>query len=218
MSPPPEVNLENLGISREQIDNVATNFKTGAVIKPGVYRYEGHLYEPDREDDGEDDREVVMFLEVDLKSRWKSSKSGFVYSDEFKILSMCRHKNILPFIGYYDDKDAFFQDGVDGDKVILVYEGYYGNLAEYLRKDNKKCNLSWAKRLKICIGIANGLNYLHLVLIPVNKLHAQINFDVQPEDNPDPIYHEIRLLDKTTDVYGILMFEILMWMVANDEK
>ncbi|GKB67219.1 hypothetical protein Tco_0928631 [Tanacetum coccineum] len=48
---------------------------------------------------------------------------------------MCRHKNILPFIGFYDDKDAFFQDGVDGDKVILVYEGYYGNLAEYLRKD-----------------------------------------------------------------------------------
>ncbi|GJX52851.1 protein kinase, ATP binding site-containing protein [Tanacetum coccineum] len=122
MSPPPEVNLENLGISREQIDNVATNFKTGAVIKPGVYRYEGHLYEPDREDDGEDDREVVMFLEVDLKSRWKSSKSGFVYSDEFKILSMCRHKNILPFIGYYDDKDAFFQDGVDGDKVIGDYK------------------------------------------------------------------------------------------------
>ncbi|GJR45060.1 2-alkenal reductase [Tanacetum coccineum] len=72
---------------------------------------------------------------------------------------MCRHKNILPFIGYYDDKDAFFQDGVDGDKVILVYKGYYGNLAEYLRKDNKKCNLSWAKRLKICIGIAIDIAY-----------------------------------------------------------
>nr|GFB84922.1 hypothetical protein [Tanacetum cinerariifolium] len=61
MSPPSEVNLENLRISRKQIDNVATNFKTGAVIKPGVYRYAGCLYEPDRE--------VVMFLEVDIKSR-----------------------------------------------------------------------------------------------------------------------------------------------------
>ncbi|GKD76565.1 protein kinase, ATP binding site-containing protein, partial [Tanacetum coccineum] len=149
------------------------------------------------------------------------------------------------------------QQDAYGDKVILVYEGvndYNETLAGYLQNKDK-LHHSWAERLKICIGVAKGLNYLHSgvdgvgrvihnhlqsknimlacdnlepkitgfylsVIVPENKLHAQINFDVHPEDNPDPIYHEIGLLDTTTDVYsyGILMFELLMWMLANDEK
>ncbi|GKD38394.1 protein kinase, ATP binding site-containing protein, partial [Tanacetum coccineum] len=58
------------------------------------------------------------------------------------------------------------------------------------------------------------------VILPENQPHAQINFQVNLEDNPDPIYHEIGLLDTTTDVYsyGILMFELLIGMLANEER
>ncbi|GJY88063.1 protein kinase, ATP binding site-containing protein, partial [Tanacetum coccineum] len=199
--------------------------------------------------------------EVDIKSRWYSecegtNQSGFLYSDELKILSRLHHENILSFIGYCDEKDVFFQDGVDGDKVILVYElgNYYGSLAKYLREDNKPFYIPWADRLKICIGIAKGLKYLHSgveevgkvihndiqsknimlasylepkimgfyhsVILPENQPHVHVNFAVHPENNPDPIYHEIGLLDTTTDVYsyGIRMFEMLIGMVANEEK
>ncbi|GJX52853.1 protein kinase, ATP binding site-containing protein [Tanacetum coccineum] len=249
MSPPSEVNLEKLRFSREQIDRATyCDFKTGAVIEPDVKGYKGWLSEPKRS--------VIMFPEVDIKSRWYSEcKSGFLYSDELKILSRCHHKNILPFIGYCDEKGVFFQpDGVDdGDKVILVhaFSNLYGNLAEYIRKDTNNYN-SWARRLEICIGVANGLNCLHSgveevgrvihndiqtkniwldnepkimgfyhsVILPENQPHTQVNSHVRHEHHPDPIYHEIGLLDTTTDVYsyGILMFELLMWMVANDEK
>nr|GEY81913.1 protein kinase, ATP binding site-containing protein [Tanacetum cinerariifolium] len=250
---PSEVNLEKLRIPEEEIHRAAHGFKTGTVIKPDVYRYEGHL--------SGQDRDVIMFPEADIKSRWYSEcegtrKSGFIYSDELKILSRCHHKNILPFIRYCDEKVSLFQEGVDGDKVILVYANncLKGSLADYLQDRSKLSHLPWARRLRICIAVAEGLNYLHSgvegvgrvihndiqsknimldpnlepkimgfylsVILPENQLHAPINFDVHPEDIPDPIYHEIGLLDTTTDVYsyGILMFEMLIGMVANEEK
>ncbi|GJT13887.1 protein kinase, ATP binding site-containing protein [Tanacetum coccineum] len=255
MSSPSEVNLENLRFSRKEIDRaVHGGFKTGAVIKPDVCIYEGYISEPYHD--------VIMFPEVDIKSRWYSEcngtfKYGFLYSDELKILSRLHHENILPFIGYCDEKDVFLQEGVDdGDKVILVYE--FGSwicrsLDVYLRQESKEY-FSWAERLEICVGIAKGLNYLHSgveevgrvihndfqsknimldtyyepkimgfyhsVIVPENQLHTQVNSHVRHQHNPDPIYHEIGLFDTTTDVYsyGILMFEMLMWMPANEEK
>ncbi|GKD55168.1 hypothetical protein Tco_1288555 [Tanacetum coccineum] len=137
MSPPSEVNLEKLRFRRKEIDNVAWKFRTGAVIipdvrgylserrvvmfpevdKPDVYGYEGRL---------SDRRRVIMFPEVDIKSRWYSEcegtgKSGFIYSDELKILSRLHHENFLPFIGYCDENNVFFQhDDVHGDKVLRM--------------------------------------------------------------------------------------------------
>ncbi|GJS64462.1 protein kinase, ATP binding site-containing protein [Tanacetum coccineum] len=246
---PSEVNLEKLRIPPEEIHCAAH----GGFKPDGVYRYTGHL--------SRQDHDVIMIPEVDVKSRWSSEcdgtfKSGFLYSDELQILSRCHHKNILPFIGYCDEEDIFFQHGVDGDKVILVYEHRFfdRSLAEYLQDKAKLSHLRWAHRLEICIGLAEGLNYLHSgvegvgrvihndmqsknividdlkkprimgfyhsVIVPENRLHAQINFDVHPVDIPDPICHEIGLLDTTTDVYsyGILMFELLIGMVAYEEK
>ncbi|GKA78387.1 protein kinase, ATP binding site-containing protein [Tanacetum coccineum] len=250
---PSEVNLEKLRISRKEIDGAARNgFKTGEVIKPDVKIRGRHL---------SGHESVIMLPEVDIKSRWCSEcdgnrKSGFLYSDELKMLSRLHHENILPFIGYCDEKDVFLQHDVYGEKLILVYKyNCYGqSIADYIQDKCKEYDSSWQVRLGICIGVAEGLNYLHSgvegvgrvihndiqsknilldrhrepkimgfylsVIVPENQLHAQINFDVHPEDNPDPIYHEIGLLDTTTDIYsyGIVMFELLIGMVANEEK
>ncbi|GJW33113.1 protein kinase, ATP binding site-containing protein [Tanacetum coccineum] len=250
---PSEVNLEKLRIPREEIDR---NFDTGTVIEPPFYGYRGDLSEPWSIPN------VIMFPEVDVKSRWYSEcegtfKSGFLYSDELKILSRLHHENILPFIGYCDEEDVFFQHDVYGDKAILVYqddEAFIRSLDGYLNQWEMHYDRSWGARLKICIGIANGLNYLHSgveevgrvihndmhaknimiddnqepkimgfyhsVILPKNQPHVPVNFAEQTENNPDPICHEIGLLDTTTDVYsyGILMFEMLIGMPANEEK
>ncbi|GKF82202.1 hypothetical protein Tco_0243858 [Tanacetum coccineum] len=114
MSPPSEVNLEKLRFSGKEIDGARNSgFKT----TPDFYGYEGRL---------SDRRRVIMFPEVDIKSRWYSEcegtgKSGFIYSDELKILSRLHHENFLPFIGYCDENNVFFQhDDVHGDKVLRM--------------------------------------------------------------------------------------------------
>ncbi|GJV87815.1 gag-pol polyprotein [Tanacetum coccineum] len=180
MSPSKE-NLEKLGFSHEQIDRAAFHdFRTGRVlIKPDIHIF-GHLSRHGY---------VIMFPEVDITSRWYSDrngtyKSGFLYSDELKILSRCHHVNILPFIGYCDEKDVFLQQGAHGDKVILIYNGVNDldqTLVGYLQNKDRRHH-SWARRLRICIGVAKGLNYLHSGIGSLDTPSVALsNFDYIPD-------------------------------------
>ncbi|XP_024983141.1 putative receptor-like protein kinase At5g39000 [Cynara cardunculus var. scolymus] len=67
---------------------------------------------------------------------------------EIMMLSRYRHDHLVSLLGYSDD----------GGENILVYE-YVPNksLDMYL----SSTTLSWIQRLKICIGAARGLEYLH---------------------------------------------------------
>ncbi|GJY96261.1 kinase-like domain, phloem protein 2-like protein, partial [Tanacetum coccineum] len=48
------------------------------------------------------------------------------------------------------------------DHMILVYElASKGSLEDYLGNSDKMINLTWLRRLKICLDIAHGLNYIH---------------------------------------------------------
>ncbi|GKB65576.1 protein kinase, ATP binding site-containing protein, partial [Tanacetum coccineum] len=68
------------------------------------------------------------------------------FKDELEIVSRLQHENINRFIGYCNE----------GGEKILVYESAdNGSLSTCLHK------LTWAQRLKICIGAAKGLKYLH---------------------------------------------------------
>nr|GEW66829.1 putative receptor-like protein kinase At5g39000 [Tanacetum cinerariifolium] len=49
-----------------------------------------------------------------------------------------------------------------GDEMILVYEyANNGSLDYHLKDKNRRRCLTWVKRLKICLGAAKGLEYLH---------------------------------------------------------
>ncbi|CAI9275457.1 unnamed protein product [Lactuca saligna] len=64
------------------------------------------------------------------------------------MLSRYRHKNLVSLLGFCDE----------GDEKILVYEyEFNGSLEKYLSSNS----LTWGQRLKICIGAARGLEYLH---------------------------------------------------------
>ncbi|GJR07173.1 kinase RLK-Pelle-LRR-I-1 family protein [Tanacetum coccineum] len=71
-----------------------------------------------------------------------------MFYNKIEILSTCKHDNIDYLLGFCDK----------GSHMILVYEGNsYNLLARYLSKKV----LTWDMRLKICLDVANGLNYIH---------------------------------------------------------
>nr|GEX44615.1 protein kinase, ATP binding site-containing protein [Tanacetum cinerariifolium] len=63
-----------------------------------------------------------------------------------------------------------------GDEMILIYEyAINGSLDHHLQDRNKRRHLTWAQRLKICLGAAKGLDYLHSGLGEDNKvIHRDI--------------------------------------------
>ncbi|XP_076916899.1 uncharacterized protein LOC143576758 [Bidens hawaiensis] len=77
-------------------------------------------------------------------------KEGFLA--ELDVLRKCEHPNIVCLLGVC----------VEGREMLLVYEhASNGSLDEYLGSTDKLISLTWAQRLKMCIDIAHGLNYLH---------------------------------------------------------
>ena len=73
--------------------------------------------------------------------------------NEVLLLCQLHHPNLLRLIGYcIEDKLQEF----------LVYEFMVnGNLGNHLYGTNHHEPLPWKQRLKICIGVARGLHYLH---------------------------------------------------------
>ncbi|KAM7488676.1 hypothetical protein LguiB_026161 [Lonicera macranthoides] len=93
---------------------------------------------------------------VAIKRLNPSSKQGAPqFWTEINMLSKFQHSHVVSLIGYCDTCD----------EMILVYEYMVrGSLADHVQRKNHNGNslpLSWVQRLKICIGAARGLDYLH---------------------------------------------------------
>ncbi|KAL1538820.1 non-specific serine/threonine protein kinase [Salvia divinorum] len=89
-----------------------------------------------------------------LKSDSRQGKHEFL--TEIETLCELRHINLVSLIGYCSDHRG----------MILIYEyiprgTLDDHLHEYAREGNVSCSLTWKQRLDICIGTAQGLNYLH---------------------------------------------------------
>ncbi|GKE64402.1 protein kinase, ATP binding site-containing protein [Tanacetum coccineum] len=101
-------------------------------------------------------------------------------------------------MGYCDEEDVFFQHGVDGEKVILVYKGdndIHKTLVGYLQNKDRRLH-TWSRRLRICIGVAKGLNYLHSGVEGVGRvIHNDIQIKNIMFDDLEPkivgFYHSV---------------------------
>ncbi|PWA40129.1 receptor-like tyrosine-protein kinase kin-15 [Artemisia annua] len=67
---------------------------------------------------------------------------------EISMLSSLEHKNLVSLIGFYEDED---------NKMIIYKKEANKSLAKYLSDQT----LTWMQRLKICVGVAKALSYIH---------------------------------------------------------
>ncbi|KAI3511131.1 hypothetical protein L1887_18275 [Cichorium endivia] len=82
--------------------------------------------------------------------------TGFQGNKEFRteltMLSQYQHENNITLIGFCDDNN----------EMMLIYEyASHGSLDTYLRDTTMSGGPSWPQLLKICIGVASALDYLH---------------------------------------------------------
>ncbi|GKE70884.1 kinase-like domain, phloem protein 2-like protein [Tanacetum coccineum] len=66
---------------------------------------------------------------------------------ESKKFRMDNHMNVVSVIGYYDNNNMF----------IIYKKEANGSLVKYISDET----LTWMQRLKICLGVANALSYIH---------------------------------------------------------
>ncbi|XP_071719537.1 probable receptor-like protein kinase At2g23200 [Rutidosis leptorrhynchoides] len=108
-------------------------------------------------------RRSIVAIKCILKRQDKQGEQGF--TAEIETLSSCRHRNIVSLLDFCDE----------GHHMIIVYElASNGSLDDYLGTTDKMTNFTWVQRIKICLDIADGLNYIHSNLGDKQIIHRDM--------------------------------------------
>ncbi|KAJ0736289.1 putative protein kinase RLK-Pelle-CrRLK1L-1 family [Helianthus annuus] len=130
----------HLQIPLEDVVNATNNFADDNIIGRGGL---GHVYKGQLQRSGELIK--ISALRLDRKHG-----GGVVeFWTEVSMLSDLKHPNIVSIVGFCDEQH---------EKIIVTtYEAKNGSLKEHLSNPN----LTWTQRLKISVGVARALSYLH---------------------------------------------------------
>ncbi|KAI3683932.1 hypothetical protein L1987_84447 [Smallanthus sonchifolius] len=136
---PPIEEFDRLRVPLDAIKLATNNFNATNYISRGGF---GKVYKGELVLRGE----LVM---VAIKCLDRTHGQGIPeFWKEIMTLSRYRHQNLISLLGFCDERG----------ENILVYE-YLSNKS--LDMHLSDANLLWIQRLKICIGVARGLEYLH---------------------------------------------------------
>ncbi|KAK9065853.1 hypothetical protein SSX86_015255 [Deinandra increscens subsp. villosa] len=128
--------------SLDEILSATQNFDDALVIGKGGF---GKVYKASI---NTENGEVFIVAIKRLDSMSNQGEPEFLA--EIEMLTRLRHCNLVSLIGYCNENS----------EMILIYEFMpYGTLVGHLQKYG--ASMSWVQRLKISIGAARGLHYLH---------------------------------------------------------
>ncbi|EPS70255.1 hypothetical protein M569_04504, partial [Genlisea aurea] len=175
-------------------------------------------------------KEVAVKIMADT-----SSHGNKQFATEVALLSRIHHRNLVPLIGYCEEKH----------QRMLVYEYMHnGTLRDHLHDPENRKHLDWLTRLRIAEDAAKGLEYLHTgcnpsiihrdvktsnILLDANMRGKVSDFGLsrqaeeEEEDGDvssvargtlgylDPEYYVSRQLSEKSDVYsfGVVLLELI---------
>ncbi|CAA6667762.1 unnamed protein product [Spirodela intermedia] len=145
-----------------------------------------------------------------------SMQGGLEFKTEIELLSMVHHKNLVKLVGFCFDRE----------EQMLVYEYVpNGSLKESL-SGKSGVVLDWRRRLRVAVGAARGLSYLHdhsnNILLDENLNAKVADFGLSKPlgggqkgyittQVKGTIYYMTQQLTEKSDVYsfGVLMLELI---------
>nr|XP_007139444.1 hypothetical protein PHAVU_008G030000g [Phaseolus vulgaris]ESW11438.1 hypothetical protein PHAVU_008G030000g [Phaseolus vulgaris] len=122
----------------------------------GIEVYKGCL-----QHDGSDYTVTIKRFNDDVDER---GEQWNVFKNEIELLCQLRHPNIISLTGFCNHKK---------EKIVVLEYMPNGSLYDHLQRGE----LSWKKRLEICIGAARGLHYLH-----AGAKRTIIHRDIKPQN------------------------------------
>ncbi|XP_038690545.1 probable receptor-like protein kinase At3g17420 [Tripterygium wilfordii] len=176
-------------------------------------------------------------LKIAVKQHKNASLQGEKeFKSEVQFLSKARHENLVMLLGSCSD----------GNSRLLVYEYICnGSLDQHLSKHARR-PLSWEKRMKIAMGAAKGLLYLHynniihgdmrpnniLVTHDYESMLGDFGLARTQQEDSDhssetrlvetlaPEYAECGKVSKKTDVYsfGVVLLQLITGLKTTDKR
>ncbi|CAH1429584.1 unnamed protein product [Lactuca virosa] len=136
-------NLEKYRIPLHEILRATRNFSSETLIGDGGF---GFVHIGKLSEEWNERTVAIKRLNRD------GGQGNNEFRNELEMISSFHHPNIITFIGYCDE----------ANEMIIVSEfAKNQSLDHHLQKPDKIRGLTWAQRLKICLGAAKGLKYLH---------------------------------------------------------
>ncbi|PWA99295.1 Protein kinase, ATP binding site-containing protein [Artemisia annua] len=169
----PHQNLEHLLIPLEEIRLATSDFSDENWIGGGGF---GKVYK------GRWENRTAAFKRYRQKEKYGETE----FRNELQMMPKLHHENIIRLIGYCNE----------GDEMIIVYDyAVNGSLECYLEEKSKRGRLTWAHRLRICIGAARGLKHLQ-ASHGEDKILVHRDFksgNILLDDNMEPLISDLGL-------------------------
>nr|GEV93594.1 protein kinase-like domain, phloem protein 2-like protein [Tanacetum cinerariifolium] len=129
--------LAHLKIPFGSILSATNNFDDKNVVLRGVYekKYRGEL--------------MWSGELIRISARRFNKDQDEMFRTEVLMLSSLKHQNLISLLGFCDEY---------GEKIIITRREIKGSLVNYL---SDATLLTWVQRLKISVGVAHALRYIH---------------------------------------------------------
>ncbi|XP_021283750.1 inactive protein kinase SELMODRAFT_444075-like isoform X2 [Herrania umbratica] len=118
---------------------------------------------------------------------------------EVQVLSCAQHRNVVLLIGFC----------IDGNKRVLVYEYICNGSLDFRLHGSNKTSLDWQSRLRIAVGAARGLRYLHEDC----RVGCIVHRDMRPKNIL--LTHDFE--PQVTD-FGLARWHSDQWIVGSEER